>query len=69
MTRWILRIVGGFMIFVGIVPLTPLIWLLVFVHVGMPLGWRVQFWETQVAGIVLALVGAALLLLAAKKLQ
>jgi protein-S-isoprenylcysteine O-methyltransferase Ste14 len=66
MTRWTLRIVGGFMIFVGIIPLTPLIWLLVFVHTTVPQGWRVPFWVTQTAGMVLVLAGALLLLLAAK---
>jgi hypothetical protein len=57
------------MVGVGVVPLTPLIWLLVFVRTSAPWpgGVRLQFWQTQAIGAALAVCGALLILATLRK--
>ncbi len=64
MGRLLLRVLGVVLIVVGLVPLTPLVWLLVFVH-GNPYGIfnhiHLAFWQTQLIGLGLAGFGLFLL--------
>jgi uncharacterized BrkB/YihY/UPF0761 family membrane protein len=62
--RATLGVIGAAMIAVGIIPMTPLIWLLVLVHAELPealKGVRLQFWQTQLIGLAIATAGFALL--------
>jgi hypothetical protein len=62
---WLARLVGGILIAVGIVPLTPLIWLLVVFQVSWwPFPVRIAFWQTQSLGFALVVAGFALLVAA-----
>ena len=62
--RWLLRALGATLVLTGLVPLTPLIWLLVILRVDWPhMPFRLQFWQTQASGAVLALCGAGLIAL------
>ena len=61
---WLLRLAGGALLIIGLIPLSPLIWLLVLVRGPAP--WplhhvRLAFWQTQGLGVVLALTGLALI--------
>ena len=63
MARCLLRALGVVLIIVGAVPMTPLSWLLVFVH-GNPYGIfnhiHLAFWQTQLIGLGLAGLGVVL---------
>ncbi|MBB5372477.1 hypothetical protein [Acidocella aromatica] len=65
MGRALLRALGMVLIVIGAVPMTPLIWLLVFVH-GNPYGIfshiHLAFWQTQFIGLGLVGVGIVLLM-------
>jgi hypothetical protein len=68
MLRWVLRAFGGVLLLIGIVPLTPLIWLLVVLRVNWwPLPFRLAFWQTQTLGAALALCGLALVTLTLRR--
>ncbi len=61
---WLLRLVGGLMLVLGLLPLSPVIWLLVLVRGPAPWPFdhvRLAFWQTQGLGAVLALTGLALI--------
>ena len=62
--KWLMRIAGVALLAVGLVPLTPLVFLLVLVP-GNPGGifnhLHLQFWQTQSIGATLAAAGAWLL--------
>ena len=59
--------IGAFLFFIGIVPFTPLIWLLVFYHGPPIIPLRLQFWQTQTIGAVIAACGLMLMVLAARR--
>jgi hypothetical protein len=60
--RWCLFGLAAAMIFVGIVPLTPMIWLLVILRVNVDLPVRLEFWQTQTLGLLLTAGGIALIM-------
>lgn len=62
--RWLCRLTGGLLMVLGLVPLTPLIFLLALVP-GDAGRWldraHLQIWQTQGTGLILALAGALLM--------
>jgi hypothetical protein len=65
--RWLLTCIGAVAVLIGIVPLTPLIWLLVVFRVNVAPPFRLEFWQTQTIGAVLAAAGVALVFLAQRR--
>jgi hypothetical protein len=55
--RIILAAIGAFLFLVGITPFTPLIWLLVFYHGPPIIPLKLEFWQTQTIGAVIACLG------------
>ena len=58
---------GLLLILMGLIPVTPLIWLLVLVQAPMPAaleGIRLEFWQTQLLGLALSAVGLGIVLAA-----
>jgi len=48
------------MVLAGLLPLTPLVWLLVLARVGWPpwlAGVRLAFWQTELIGLAVACLG------------
>jgi len=68
--RWSGRIIGGAFVLIGVIPFTPLIWLLVFVR-GNPFsfleGVHLKFWQTQTLGAALAILGGLVVYLTVRK--
>jgi len=65
----VLATVGILLFLTGIVPFTPLIWLLVFYHGPAPFSFKLQFWQTQSIGAAVALIGLLLICLAIRRGQ
>jgi hypothetical protein len=68
--RWSGRIIGGALILIGVIPFTPLIWLLVLVR-GNPFpfleGVHLKFWQTQTMGAALAVCGMLIIYMTRRK--
>jgi len=63
--RFMGRTVSVVLILVGLIPLTPVIWLLVLVRSAPsapPRAFRLHFWQTQTIGVALVVAGLALFL-------
>jgi len=52
--------VGGLLTAIGIIPLTPLVWLLVLVQIPMKIPFRLQFWQTQSIALGILVIGVGI---------